>query len=1154
MTDKSPAGDPSVPPDPIYQKSYSVPIALASIALVGSVAYAIAQEAWLLRPYKPIQAQWKDVTLTYLTKLEKERTDFDGALRLLDEFKSLNDEAAKVDAETKDVRERLQAEFVDLDHEVASLKDAIKVHRSEISALTYDAEHAAHGAFESGETETADPLKSPAAKSSVDGIKAVEARKISYTWKRSTGEVVVTEGVAGELIQKFVALQGAKGRKQQEVGVAFAPKSAADKARDGWIAKNLGSIKQFLEAPRPTLDADGNPSGTQEPTQLRAAVAKRVAEVGASRYVDDYVTVVSPSTVARLREKMERFQTGPLLGGEIQTFQIHVKETNNWVDRCEVCHLGARSVVPMTEESLRDAAADAKWPASKIESTKFSLFKSHPRAGELFAKHDPDKMGCSTCHNGNGIGIITTELAHGQNHDWLWPLFPKDNIEAGCVQCHQGDVHLAGGPRISQARETFMDKGCWGCHPYQGYDHEVAELTKTEGRIKELKQARIDKAARAERIKDLVNSVDDDAALNRISPPANADRDALTEQIAQIDTEVQLAERTRASLYDERIRVGPNLKDVKVKWRPEVLTDWVQNPEKVKPESKMPVFRWFGDKDEFGLFEEAKDVAAFIWQSAHSPEEFPEYRLTAPQGGSAGRGKQVFEKVGCLSCHGIEQDGKRIGGTFASNLTNVGDKLTYEYAFRWIKAPRHRLVPYSPKLGKDLTKAEYEKEDPATLVWRQPTRMPDLRLADDDARDVATYLTQLRSDTKWPTPTWLTDTKRFENGKKLAVYSGCAGCHEIRGLESERGIGTELTKEGTKPLDRLDFGHLTTDAKRGHEPLEDWTTTDGHKVFAKPEGHGEDAHHGGWYNSRGYFMHKLAKPDLYDTSKYFADRTLRSRMPKFRLTKDEIQDLTTFLLGSVDSRIPGSSMYQPDEAGQAIRDGWWIVKRYNCEGCHTAVPGQVPSFQQLPWWAPDEKRDRVFPPTLVGEGFRVRPDWIAGFLHDPSLGGGTDRPKALRRHLDVRMPTFWFTDDEVAKLVRYFEAMAKQPFVYQPPKVGALSATEKKLAEAIWSPKGMNCLQCHLAEGKETPDAETKAPHLGFAKHRLKPEWMARWIPKPVDMQPWTAMTSNFVRETPDDPHSRWIYMTPMPEFEGVSADHVDLMIRWVYGLPDAPK
>ena len=34
---------------------------------------------------------------------------------------------------------------------------------------------------------------------------------------------------------------------------------------------------------------------------------------------------------------------------------------------------------------------------------------------------------------------------------------------------------------------------------------------------------------------------------------------------------------------------------------------------------------------------------------------------------------------------------------------------------------------------------------------------------------------------------------------------GCAGCHEIAGLEDEGPISTELTKEGSKPLEQLDF-------------------------------------------------------------------------------------------------------------------------------------------------------------------------------------------------------------------------------------------------------------------------------------------------------------------------------------------------------------
>jgi len=42
-------------------------------------------------------------------------------------------------------------------------------------------------------------------------------------------------------------------------------------------------------------------------------------------------------------------------------------------------------------------------------------------------------------------------------------------------------------------------------------------------------------------------------------------------------------------------------------------------------------------------------------------------------------------------------------------------------------------------------------------------------------------------------------------GKKWVRHFGCAGCHEISGLEDEGRIGTELTIEGSKPIERLDF-------------------------------------------------------------------------------------------------------------------------------------------------------------------------------------------------------------------------------------------------------------------------------------------------------------------------------------------------------------
>ncbi len=54
-----------------------------------------------------------------------------------------------------------------------------------------------------------------------------------------------------------------------------------------------------------------------------------------------------------------------------------------------------------------------------------------------------------------------------------------------------------------------------------------------------------------------------------------------------------------------------------------------------------------------------------------------------------------------------------------------------------------------------------------------------------------------------------------EEGKKWVRFYGCGGCHEISGLEDEGRIGTELTFEGSKPIERLDFALFTEAAQRG---------------------------------------------------------------------------------------------------------------------------------------------------------------------------------------------------------------------------------------------------------------------------------------------------------------------------------------------------
>ena len=59
---------------------------------------------------------------------------------------------------------------------------------------------------------------------------------------------------------------------------------------------------------------------------------------------------------------------------------------------------------------------------------------------------------------------------------WLWPMPAKENMEAGCVQCHTADLTLEHAPVLNAGKETFRFRGCWGCHRYDGFEVEADKL------------------------------------------------------------------------------------------------------------------------------------------------------------------------------------------------------------------------------------------------------------------------------------------------------------------------------------------------------------------------------------------------------------------------------------------------------------------------------------------------------------------------------------------------------------------------------------------------------------------------------------------------------------------------------------------------------
>jgi cytochrome c2 len=518
-------------------------------------------------------------------------------------------------------------------------------------------------------------------------------------------------------------------------------------------------------------------------------------------------------------------------------------------------------------------------------------------------------------------------------------------------------------------------------------------------------------------------------------------------------------------------------------------------------------------------------IAAYLWQTA---VQQPVQKQAA---GDPVRGKESFETRGCLGCHSVGEGSQRLGGDFAANLTRLGEKATYDYIVRWIHNPRERLLPYCPTERRDITSADYSRKglpfqfgldnsrcpnDGAEMLVMNMTVMPSLRLSWEETRDIASYLMTLKQKdpASYPQARFLLDPKLKDRGAFFIRHYGCAGCHEISGFEEEGRIGTELTTEGSKPIERLDFALFHHEAKGK-----------------------------GWFNHKGFFEHKLGKPEIFDEGKE-KPRLELLKMPKPNLTKQDITALTTFLLGSVDPTMPVQYLYRPSDLRKDIQEGWWIITKYNCMGCHQLRIGQRSVLMGLPRYQDPDWKEQL-PPRLVGVGARVNPAWLLRFLENPALNPADTDRNGARPYLKARMPTFFFSPGELRKLARFFEAYASQQTPYLQPRLEALTEQEMTLARQLFTHPAAPCLKCH-ATGDPAHDRNATAPNFLLARERLKPGWTSRWMVEPAIISPGTSMPSGlFKREGP-----RWVFSGPMPEaFRNYPKDHVDLLTRYMFQL-----
>jgi mono/diheme cytochrome c family protein len=951
--------------------------------------------------------------------------------------------------------------------------------------------------------------------------------------------------VAGSESAKTNLREAIEKKKQEKIEFEM-PNEEGIKTEQSLTYPELENLYNTLRDEKARLLAD-----RVKITQPRDAAQRKLDE-----YMKDNLTGLTAQQVAGLQQKVDEF--------EFDIKQINVGGVV--IDRCESCHLGVREPIKITSRNMAS-------PGEKPDEAA-TAFVSHPDK-ELFKNHDPERFGCSTCHGGNGRGTVSVEKGHGRYKHWLWPLYYKENVQAGCNQCHGKDRVLAGADVLNHGKDLFQNRGCVGCHRYEGFDREADALSTARQSMKQLEIERQDRQreiVQTGAAADVAETDEEAASLRRRA-------EALRQTISQIDARLDEFDTRSKYLMQDQKKVGPNLKEIRAKIRKEWLPVWLSDPQAFRPGTKMPTFRLADD--------EVKAISAFLWQSAL------DVKLPAQPQGDVSRGKELFKSLGCMGCHSIngsaiDMRNQPIGGDFAANLSRVGEKANYEYIVRWVHNPRQRLAPYSPSLKRDLTPADYKQKglpfvfddehskspvDGRELQIQNMTVMPNFRLSEEDARDIASFLmSQKRDGIQYPDASYLDDTTLKARGEQLVKRFGCAGCHEVKGLEEEQRIGTELTLEGSKPIERLDFALLQHPAQKGLDPIT------GDEIGRKDRK--------SWYDHKGFFENKLRSPGIYDRGKVRTPEE-RLRMPNIFLPERDVTALATFLLGSVETNLPQAMRYNPAGQKKEVQDGWWVVQKYNCMGCHNVLIGQDSVLMGLDMYQSADGKEQL-PPRLTSEGARVNPDWLLRFLRDPSVATPAERAameqslkahgvgaaasgaddwqaafqlraqpganrNGVRKYLKARMPTFIFSPNELQALVNFFMGASAQQQPYIAERLDPLAGDEQGLARALFTSDAAPCLKCHMT-GDPAHDAKATAPNFLVAPERLKPAWTRRWLLEPALISPGTSMPSELFKR--DTSHQRWVFSGPTPPaFQTYEKDHVDLLVRYMFQMtPDEQR
>ncbi|HVT88720.1 MAG TPA: c-type cytochrome [Tepidisphaeraceae bacterium] len=648
-------------------------------------------------------------------------------------------------------------------------------------------------------------------------------------------------------------------------------------------------------------------------------------------------------------------------------------------------------------------------------------------------------------------------------HEWDWPMRSRDLVQVNCARCHT-DVYdiKEHAPTLYEGRQLFTQMGCVNCHQMDSIPAHENRKVGTDLRHVTSKLS-----------KEYINTWV--WAPKAFRPTTKMPHFFMLENNSS-DEEIRRTRQEARSITEYLVRTATPLPPQHV---------WPANG-KGNADSGKQIFNTLGclachqNLNERGeewittdLVKGAGMTAddakkAYASMTYNQRQIYVQQHLAEPAGHvtkatySDGSAKPVFVQIG-------------------PELSGIGTKLTAgrsleqsrQWLFEWVMEPRHyseyTIMPrlrLSDQQAMDL--AEYLLNQKRTTNdpndnWSAGLTDPDteklkqltaLQLksrfswqtaqvkADDDAELTADAIAALTTPVKTAeqakaeVSAMSKDEKRMVFlGQKLIANYSCMSCHAINGMETATSPCPNLSAEGEKGVDKLDYGYLDPHKREWLPPVSKVSMVNGfstaaanlihEKIEGKPVSKELEV---AWpeieHTRQSWISQKVNNSRIFDRDKSLLEPTRdnvgapydKLKMPTFYLNEEQVHAIVAFVLSN-RTRLISDHLTQlaTNEQARQIARGRQLTEQYNCVSCHQ-IEKNLPQIQQ--YFKVDEIPTKA-PPSLRGEGNKVQFGWLFNFFKNVEQM----RPLIFT---GIRMPSFPASDDEWTAILAYFNSVSNK--------------------------------------------------------------------------------------------------------------------------------